>query len=188
VIILQAVIRRVFFWSVIAGSVLFAVTGQPDRYTEAASAYRRGDIAAAETIWLKLARAGDPDAQYNLGAIYARGEGGGASGEAAHRWFLLAADSGNAAAAYEVGQNFARGRGVPQSDSSAVGWIRQAAVQGYGPAQIEMGRRHLAGDGVEQDAARARTWFARATDPDGDPPILFSSVSMDRAFAIACGG
>jgi TPR repeat protein len=187
-LLIQAVVRRVFFWGVIAASVIFAITGQPDRYTDAAAAYRRGDIASAETIWLKLARGGDPDAQYNLGALYARGEGSGASDEAAHRWFLLAADSGNAAAAYEVGRNFARGRGVPQSTSSAVGWIRQAAVKGYGPAQIDMGLRFMSGDGVDQDAARARTWFARVTDPERDPQILYSSVSMDRAFDIACGG
>ena len=75
----------------------------------------------------RLAEQGDADAQFNLGVMYANGEGVLKDEAEAVRWFRLAADQGNAFAQYDLGVMYANGEGVPQDDAEAVRWFRLAA-------------------------------------------------------------
>src|SRR2546423_1753112 len=75
-------------------------------------AYRRGDFAAALQQWRPIAEAGDPHAQYNLGLLYARGEGVAQDYRQAAEWYEKAAQQGVAAAQYNLGVIYANGQGV----------------------------------------------------------------------------
>ncbi|WP_054774896.1 SEL1-like repeat protein [Methylogaea oryzae] len=51
------------------------------------AAIAKGDYAAARSIWSTLAGQGDAEAQYNLGVMYSRGDGGGQDLAKAVKWF-----------------------------------------------------------------------------------------------------
>ena len=65
----------------------------------AVEAYDQGDYATAFAESRSAAEAGDPDARYMLGFLYARGEGVTADLVLAWKWFALAAGQGDEIAA-----------------------------------------------------------------------------------------
>lgn len=81
------------------------------------------------------AERGDAEAQFELGARYAMGDGVQQSYEEAIRWYRRAARRGNAKAQYNLGINYADGMVLPQSRHKATRWLRRAARQGYEAAQ-----------------------------------------------------
>jgi len=178
---LRNTIRRIFFWSIIFGAVIITVKNFPDRFQEAAIAYRDGNYTEALALWRKMAQKGDVAAQYNVGALYRAGDGTNASPKAAHQWFVMAAKAGNAAAQYEAAKDFEYGRGVAASMPKAINWLRKSAQQGYTPAQIDLGLKFLTGNGLKQNNAVAQAWFARATGPDRKAPIIYG---LDAATAV----
>jgi uncharacterized protein len=65
---------------------------------EAMQAYDRGDYATALRAWLPRAQQGIVEAQYNLGLLYAQGQGVPQDDGQAIQWFRRAADQGYAPA------------------------------------------------------------------------------------------
>ena len=65
-------------------------------------AYNSGDFATALTIFNELAAQGDSSAQYNLGMMYAFGQGVAQDNIYAHMWWSIAASNGNEEAKEEV--------------------------------------------------------------------------------------
>lgn len=61
---------------------------------EGLRAYSQRNFAAAIRYWAPLAQRGDPAAQYNLGRLYARGEGVARDLPEAYKWFTLASMGG----------------------------------------------------------------------------------------------
>ncbi len=106
---------------------------------------------------------GNPEAQHQLGTMFAYGEGGVTRDvtEAA-RWFRRAADRGHPLAQFFLGLCFAKGDGVPQNYAEAAKYYRLAALQENVPAQVNLGFLHARGEGVAQDEAEALAWFALA--------------------------
>ena len=62
------------------------------------TAYRSNDYATALREWEPLAEQGDAFAQYNLGVMYANGDGVPQDDKIALKWFTLAAEQGHAGA------------------------------------------------------------------------------------------
>jgi TonB family protein len=58
-------------------------------------AYAKGDFASAFEQFKELAELGQPDAQFSLAAMYARGEGVAQNNVYAHAWASLAGQNGN---------------------------------------------------------------------------------------------
>lgn len=104
--------RRFIFWLIAIFIVFYAIKQVPDRYQMAASAFRKGNHTEAPALWGKMAKLGNAEAQYNLGALYAVGKGVEASDNKAYKWFLMAAENGIPAAQFEVGKALESGRGV----------------------------------------------------------------------------
>jgi len=67
------------------------------------AAYQRGDYATAFQLWRPLADQGDGSAQFNLGLMYAEGEGVPQDFVAAVAWYRKAADQGYARAQFKLG-------------------------------------------------------------------------------------
>ena len=77
-----------------------------------------------------LAEQGLATAQYNLGVMYADGDGVPENVTEAVKWYRKAADQGDAEAQFNVGNGYATGRGVPQNNIRAYVWWSLAKTQG----------------------------------------------------------
>lgn len=109
------------------------------------------------------AKQGDASAQYNLGSMYANGEGIPKDDREAAKWLHLAAEQGHAQAQADLGLKYYHGRGVPQVHSQAVAWSRKAANQGDVRAQGRLGLIFYDGAlGVPQNYGEAVKWFRMA--------------------------
>jgi hypothetical protein len=126
---------------------------------------REGRVQQAVTV-LDIERAkaeeGNPEAQSNLGFMFASGRGASKRPAEAAKWFRLAAEQGWAEAQYNLGVILAEGTGVPADSGEALRWFRAAALQGHGPAQFETGVCYANGEGVRQDEIEALAWFTLA--------------------------
>jgi predicted alpha/beta-hydrolase family hydrolase len=107
---------------------------------------------------------GDAIAQFNLGKIYAHGQGVPRDYAEAVRWYRKAADQGDAGAQYALGFMYRKGQGVPQDSAETARWYRKAAGQGDAHAQYALGHMYHNGQGVPQDSAEAIRWCRKAAD------------------------
>lgn len=123
------------------------------------NAYHRSDYATALREWQPLAKQGHAAAQYNLGLLYANGQGVPKDDAQARQWYEKAAVQGHAAAQVNLGSLFDYGRGVPQDFKMAVRWYRRSADQGNDLAQRRLGLLYERGDGVPQDYVQAYMWY-----------------------------
>ena len=133
-------------------------------FDEGLAAYEKSDFATALKEWLPLAEQGDAKAQFNLGVMYANGQGVAQDHAQAVQWYRKAADQGDAKAQFNLGAMYAEGRGVAQDDAQAVQWFRKAADQGHADAQLILGAMYAEGRGVAQDDAQAVQWYRKAAD------------------------
>ncbi len=78
------------------------------------------------------AEAGVAEAQYDLGGIYATGQGVPQDDAEAVRWYRLAAEQGNVDAQSTLGVMYAAGGGVPQDDVQALMWLKLAVSRSTG--------------------------------------------------------
>ena len=124
-----------------------------------ADAYQRGDYATALREWQPLAEQGQALAQYNLGLLYANGQGVSKDDAQAQQWYEKAAAQGHADAQVNLGILYDYGRGVEQDYKKAVYWYRLSAKQGNELAQRQLGLMFERGDGVPQDYVQAYMWY-----------------------------
>jgi TPR repeat protein len=121
------------------------------------------DVKLALDATRTRAKAGDPIAQYSLGAFLYYGTTQTADGL---EWIRKAARQQLAPAQYHLGQSHEFGFGVPQDDRLALEWYRKAAAGGSAAAQRAIGEFYLKGRTVSADAGEAARWFRRAADGD----------------------
>ena len=88
---------------------------------------------------IALAEKGNADAQFNLGLMYAKGNGVEPDQKAAVKWWQRAAKQGQAMAQFNLGLKYADGDGVKQDFKEAVKWYQKAADQGDARAQFSLG-------------------------------------------------
>jgi len=113
--------------------------------------------------WYRLAaEQGDARAQFNLGVMYAFGEGVPENDAEAVKWYRLAAEQGNAGAQSRLGLMYDDGEGVPENDAEAVKWYRLAAEQGNASAQFNLGVMYATGEGVLRSGAAAADLYYKA--------------------------
>ena len=152
-----------FFGTVSAGVALALSIVAPvmaASLEDAVVAYRRADYATAFQVYHFLADQGLAVAQFNLGLMYANGQGVSKDETEAMKWYRLAADQGRSDAQYQLGHlshqqnNFAE----------AVKWFRLAADQGRPDAQSNLGVMYAEGEGIPRDDVQALMWFTLAAD------------------------
>jgi hypothetical protein len=132
----------------------------------------QSDPAARAAFYLDRAKAGDPAAQYDLGVLYARGNGLVEDLTSAASWFRAAAAQGNVAAQYNLGVLYERGVGVPQNATEAANWYRSAADQNHPGAQYNLALAYADGSGANQDFAAAARWYQRAAQQGLVPAMV----------------
>ena len=92
-------------------------------FDESYAALSRGDYATALNGFRTLAERGDADAQYNLGVMYANGEGVARDYAEAVSWYRMAAEQGHAVAQNKLGVRYACGEGVARDYAEAVALV-----------------------------------------------------------------
>lgn len=125
-----------------------------------------GNLAGQATLeeLQAIAKQGDASAQYNLGVVYATGQGAPRDLAEAAKWFQMAAEQGDTNAQYNVGGMYAQGQGLPQDFTRAAKWFQRAAEGGFPPAQYLLGGMYDNGEGVPHDHAEAVKWFRMAAE------------------------
>ena len=146
----------------------YHVSGQDDRYTQAEKWYR---LAADQ---------GHPEAQFNLGLMYRRGQilssaessrhdqlfgvisrqpPSDVDHSAAFNWFKIAADQGHVDAQALLGQSYELGLGTDQDYEKAMKWYFRASDNGDDYSRYALGAMYEDGRGVAQDFEEAATWY-----------------------------
>ena len=110
---------------VLAASLASAAVAGP--YEDGDVAYFKGDYATALKLYRPLADQGHVLAQYNLGVMYANGQGVPQDYAQAVSWYRKAADQGLADAQYNLALKYSNGQGVPQDYTQAHMWWNLAA-------------------------------------------------------------
>ena len=99
-------------------------------FEDGVAAHEAGNYQAAAASFMRSAQQGDARAQYNLGVMYANGEGVRQDDAEAVRWWRLAAEQGDAGAQLNLGVMYANGEGVRQDYVRAHMWFNLAAANG----------------------------------------------------------
>lgn len=142
----------------LAVAVLFAADFQAGL-----DAYKKGDFAAALKEWQPLAERGDANSEYNLGLLYARGQGVTQDYAKAMEWYRKAAEQGVPAAEYNLGVMYANGQGLTANADEARKWFLKAADQGVPDAAAGLGNIYRE-SGAFQNAAEAEKWYRQAAE------------------------
>ncbi len=96
---------------------------------------------AQHFLWVAT-ELGNAAAQFNLGYMYANGEGVPEDDKEAVRWFRLTAEQGHAGAQSNLGSMYATGEGVTQDDISAHLWFSISEENGYEKAGNKISSDH----------------------------------------------
>ena len=95
---------------------------------EAEFVYDRGDYTQAARLFRPLAEQGIASAQFNLGVMYARGQGVPQDYQTALKWYRMAAEQGDASAQNNLGLMYEMGRGARKDFIRAHMWYSVAAA------------------------------------------------------------
>lgn len=126
-------------------------------YDQGLRAYLEGDAAEAWFVWLRLAQAGDAEAQFSMGHLYRAGEGVPRDAAIAADWFARAAAQGHGHAMLNLALMHEQGAGVARDLAMAYAHAARAG-------------RLLDGESLE----RARTAAARIA-------LVFQPADAERA-------
>ncbi len=123
-------------------------------------AYAKRDYETAFNAWLPLAKAGDPQAQNNIGFMYRKGRGVPASHVEAVKWYRRAAEQGFAEAMTNLGFMLDEGFGVKQDFVESYKWFLIASRQGRTGAEghLEVLREFLTAEEIAKAEQRADSW------------------------------
>jgi len=117
---------------------------------------------------------GDAEAQLDVAARYASGDGVAKDPAKAAKWVRKAADQGSARAQCLLALKYANGDGVKPDKVEAARWLRRAADQGLAEAQFDLGMCYANGDGVQRNPVEAVAWYRKAADqnlPDAESEL-----------------
>lgn len=160
-------IRGLLLLSIVmmAGGVAQA---QSEATLEGMRIYNNGDFATAYLLLSRAAEAGDPQAQVNLGYLYARGHGVTSDQTEALRLYELSAKAGssegmNAVGYKYLGYKYLHATGVHKDLERAKFWFCQAIVRGNPRAMNNLAIMLVAGE-LPFDEPEARKLWQQAAE------------------------
>src|SRR6202050_2291495 len=122
------------------------------------AAFKRGDYQAAFKEWKAAADKGQPEAQYDLGLLYAKGLGVQRDLQVAQQWYEAAAAQGNAQGEYSLGPMSGQGWGIPGNEASTLRWMEMANGSNN-DNQDDPGWLAIEGYGTATDFTKAAYWY-----------------------------
>ena len=158
----------------LAGFFLAAIPASADTAAGVA-AFKNKDYHRAYQEWKAAAEAGQAEAEFDLGLLYAQGLGVRRDLSEAMRLYRSAAEKGNAQAQFALGQIYLRGWGTPRDEVDAIRWIMMAnSVEAAGPPTDWVA---VEGYGVPRDPRQAVYWYDRAAR-SGHPEAQFDLARL----------
>ncbi len=158
----------------LAGFFLAAIPASADTAAGVA-AFKTKDYHRAYQEWKAAAEAGQAEAEFDLGLLYAEGLGVRRDLSEAMRLYRSAAEKGNAQAQFALGQIYLRGWGTPRDEVDAIRWIMMAnSVEAAGPPTDWVA---VEGYGVPRDPRQAVYWYDRAAR-SGHPEAQFDLARL----------
>lgn len=150
-------------------SRLTAQAAQAPQVAARSNSRTQAQIASTDDL-RKLAMAGDPDAQYELGVRYAVGADMPQDYDQAAHWFLAAAEQGHIMAESNLGAYYWAGRGVPKDLNRAYFWALLAQAGGDEASRVRVPflASRLSPSEILTDQQQADEWF-RNHRPHGKP-------------------
>jgi TPR repeat protein len=155
----------------------YAVTNEQiiNSYNLGIDAYKKADYKNAAANFLVAAKLNNPNAQFNLAAMYFNGDGVEKNYLEASKWFALVADRADAKpdliknAEYSLGAISQKGGyGLRIDLPTAAQWYRLASDKGDARAQYELGEMLISGYGVSKnnnEALKLITLSAKQNNP-----------------------
>lgn len=129
---------------------------------EAYTLYKQGRYEEALHLYLELGKQGNAEAQYNLGAMYALGQGTAADAVVAAGWYAKAAEQGIVRAIFNLGMMNYEGQGMAVNKEKAAKLFRSCAEAGYMEAQYKLAVMLYVGDGTLEDREESNMWYGKA--------------------------
>ena len=135
--------------------------------------FEQKDFACAAREWQALAEKGVPQAQYNLGLLYARGLGVPKDPAKAAELYQQASNYGIVQAQYNLAHCYLNGIGLPKDEDQAISWFQKAADLGDPNAANNLATilEH------RKDYANAMKWYKKAAG-EGLPKAQFNLGQM----------
>lgn len=114
---------------------IFCLAAMLVLYCDAVAAHEESGYAQNIKLFRPMAEQGNAVAQYNLGVMYASGQGVKRDYQQAVKWYRLAAAQGHTLAQSNLGMMYGKGQGVTQNHVRAHMWSNLAAAKGNSSAQ-----------------------------------------------------
>jgi len=152
-------------------------------YDAGLMAFNRGDFELALDEWRPLAEQGHARAQYQIGTMYANGNGVFISLREALKYYQASAEQGLPEAQHALAFTYRVGNGVPKNTTEAAKWYRLAAEAGIQEAQFHLGSFYGGGEGVPRDYIQAYKWFSLAAAQGmqaARPAVFFCRDKLTR--------
>lgn len=139
------------------------------------------DRHKAAVHFLKAARMGNAQAQYNLGLLLC-GEGEACSQrlEKSVYWFRKAADQGYMPAFWEMGNAYREGLGVEKDFTEAAAWFNRGAEAGDSSCMTFLGLMHFRGEGMAEDEQAAVKLWQEGAEMDNSDAMLYLGVCCEK--------
>jgi TPR repeat protein len=154
----------------IVGMVVMAVAPVWADTAAGLAAFKNKDYQKAFQEFKAGADAGQAEAEFDLGVMYAQGFGVRRDLTAAANWYRKAADQGNAEAQFALGQMYGHGWGVPRDTADALRWFEMAnSVDSDGPPTDW---QSIDGYGMTKDPQQAAYWYRMAAN-SGHPEAQY---------------
>jgi TPR repeat protein len=148
----------------LAAALCFCAAALRADFEAGLRAYNAGDYATALKEWQPLADQGASHVAYNLGLMYARGQGVTKDFTKAAEYYKKAAEQGVVEAEYNLGVLYSNGEGVPKDEAEAMKWFLKAAQQGDTRAAESLGDIYNEGPGAFQNYTEAEKWYQKAAE------------------------
>ena len=131
---------------------------------EARAQYDLGNYEEAFALYLQAAEAGDAKAIYNVGALYARGEGVEEYDLTAMEWFKKAAEMDYPDALNTIGNAYSFGNYGLQIDyGTSFSYYLRSAHLGNAKGMFTVGNMYDRGLGVAENKELAVQWYQKAS-------------------------
>ncbi|MBT4553205.1 MAG: sel1 repeat family protein [Candidatus Thioglobus sp.] len=122
-------------------------------------AFERGDIKAAFELIQPIAEEGNVVAQYNLGMMYAEGDGTDVNNKKSAYWYTKAAEQGHKRAQNSLALMYGNGEGVEQDNEREFYWFEKSANQGHHSAQYNLASLY---ENKLKDYDKALYWYRKS--------------------------
>jgi len=129
-------------------------------------------VPGIDPALMAKANAGNPEAEFKVGAQYELGARLQKDPTKAADWYRKAAEKGYPQAQHSLGVLYEFGNGVPLDSATAAQWYRKAAEKNFAPAQFSLGLCYVHGKGVPQDFDKALMWYQKAAEQKNSDALL----------------